>query len=41
MEGNARSWFTPKHKAEPKTPTACRHSIFSAERISRISLNGT
>ena len=40
MEGNARTWFTPKHKAKPKTPTACCHSIFSAERISRISLNG-
>jgi hypothetical protein len=29
MDGNARTWFSPQQKAEPRTPTACCHSIFS------------
>ncbi|MGB8894493.1 MAG: hypothetical protein WA322_14740 [Pseudolabrys sp.] len=43
MEVNARTWFTPKQKAEPRTPTACCDSISRAEQISHFSqahLNG-
>ena len=32
MEGNARTWFTPKQKAEPRTPTACCDSISKGNR---------
>jgi hypothetical protein len=41
MEGNARTWFTPKQKAEPRTPTACCDSISQREQISSASLRRT